>query len=254
LQEIRLTAEEYLAVAVESDIGCVRKNNEDSAGVFPGEDPARGTLLVVCDGMGGAAAGEVASRTAVETVREEYFKADPGVSPVAALESAVQAANEAIYRKAMENPDLGGMGTTCSAVVVVGREFWFAHVGDSRAYLATGGELHQLTRDHSLAAEYERTGDGGAAAARAKNVLTRCLGVRPDVKVDTPDAGAVPFPEGATLVLCSDGLTNQVEDGEILHMVAMHLPKGASQRLIQLARERGGPDNITVIVARLTRG
>jgi len=204
-----LTAEEVLAVAVESDIGCVRKNNEDSAGVFPGDDPARGTLLVVCDGMGGAAAGEVASQTAVETVRAEYLKADPGVDPAAAL---------------------------------------------SRAYLATGGELHQLTRDHSLAAEYERTGDGGAAAARAKNVLTRCLGVRPDVKVDTPEAGAVPFPDGATLVLCSDGLTNQVEDGEILHMVAMHLPKGASQRLIQLARERGGPDNITVVVARMTRG
>jgi protein phosphatase len=253
LQEIRLTADEYLAVAFESDLGCVRKNNEDSAGVFPGEDPARGSLLVVADGMGGAAAGEVASKTAVESVREAYFRPDSGSSPAEALTNAVVAANEAIYRKAIEHTNLAGMGTTCTAVAVVGREISFAHVGDSRAYLASGGELRQLTRDHSLAAEYERTGDGGAAAARAKNVLTRCLGVKPEVKVDGAE-GAISLPDDGTLVLCSDGLTNQVEDGEILHMVAMHLPEGACRRLVQLARERGGPDNITVVVARMTRG
>ena len=253
MQEIRLTTDDYLAVAVESDVGCVRKNNEDSAGIFPAEDPSHGTLLLVADGMGGAAAGEVASRTAVQTVREVYFAEVPSRGPEEALVLAVQAANEAIRQKALADTARAGMGTTCTAVVVVGHDLWFGHVGDSRAYLAAGGELRQLTRDHSLAAEYERTGDE-AAAARAKNVLTRCLGVRPDVKVDVPESGPIAFPDSATLVICSDGLTNQVQDGEILHMVMMHLPEGACRRLIALAKERGGPDNITVVVARITRG
>jgi protein phosphatase len=251
LEEIRLTdGSGTLVVAAVSDIGNVRKNNEDSFGVFPGERSDRGHLLLVADGMGGAAGGEVASRLAVERVHAGYQGGSGGSAPVA-LEAAVEDANAAIFRKSGEDPNLGGMGTTCTAVAVVGREIWFGHVGDSRAYLASGGELRQITRDHSLAAEFERQGGGGGAAARVKNVLTRCLGVKPEVKVDVPE-GPIAFPEDGCLVLCSDGLTNLVEDGEILHMASMHLPDSAAKRLVQLAKERGAPDNVTVIVARIS--
>ncbi len=252
MEEIQLTdGSGRLVVAALSDIGNVRKNNEDSYGVLPGQNAERGHLLMVADGMGGAAGGEVASRLAVERVQACYADPPPGSSAAAALESAVRDANAAIFQKSGDDPGLGGMGTTCTAVAVVGRQIWFGHVGDSRAYLATGGELNQITRDHSLAAEFERQGGSGGAAARVKNVLTRCLGVKPDVKVDTPDA-PIAFPEDGCLILCSDGLTNLVEDGEILHVASMHLPDGAAKRLVQLAKERGAPDNVTVIIARIS--
>lgn len=255
MEEIQLTpgSAERLAVASLSDVGCVRKNNEDSKGVFEGADPARGHLFVVADGMGGAAAGEVASGIAVETVRNKYFDPASGSHPLEALRVSVQAANAAIHHRAVEDPKLGGMGTTCTTMAVVGREIWFAHVGDTRLYVAANGSLTQLTRDHSLAAELARTGADAGAPARAKNVLTRCLGVKPEVKVDVSE-GPVRLPDDAVLVMCTDGLSNLVEDGEILHVVSMHLPDGACRRLVQLAKERGGPDNVTVIVARLTRG
>ena len=255
MEQIRLTPDstETLAVASLSDVGCVRKNNEDSKGVFEGSDAARGHLLVLADGMGGSAAGEVASGIAVETVRTAYFDASASGPPAEALRRAIEAANESIHRRAADDPRLGGMGTTCTAASVVGRSIWFAHVGDSRLYMAAGGSLTQLTRDHSLAAELARAGNRGGTPARAKNVLTRCLGVKPEVKVDVSEQ-AVPLSDDAALVLCTDGLTNLVEDGEILHVVSMHLPDGACRRLVQLAKERGAPDNVTVIVARLTRG
>lgn len=253
MEEIRLTPTEVLAVASLSDVGCVRKNNEDSKGVFAGADAARGHLFIVADGMGGAAAGEVASGIAVETVRATYFDPASGSRPADALRRSIETANASIHRRAVDDPKLGGMGTTCTAVAVVGRQVWFAHVGDTRAYVAANGNLAQLTRDHSLAAELARSGGEGGAPARAKNVLTRCLGVKPEVKVDVADQ-AVSLPDDSVLVMCTDGLTNLVEDGEILHVVSMHLPDGACKRLVTLAKERGGPDNVTVIVARLTRG
>ena len=242
---------EQLAVSRLSDIGCVRKNNEDSEGAFNGTDPAQGCLLVVADGMGGAAAGEVASGLAVEKVNEVYFASPPG-NPTAALKAAIEAANSAIFMKASDDPRLGGMGTTCTAVAVIGREAWFGHVGDSRAYHIRGADLAQLTKDHSLAAEFERKGGGGGAPARAKNVLTRCLGVKEEVKVDVSET-PTRLEDDSALVLCSDGLSNLVEDAEVLHNVAMHLPDSACKRLVQLAKDRGGPDNITVQVARISR-
>lgn len=252
MQEIPLTAggSDWLAVASLSDVGCVRDNNEDSIGVFPGEAPARGTLLIVADGMGGAAAGEVASRIAVETVKAHFFESSS--APPEALREALLAGNAAIHARSAEDPDLAGMGTTCTAVAVIGHELWFGHVGDSRAYLVEDGRLRQVTRDHSLAAEFERQSGEGGAPARARNVLTRCLGVRPFVEVDVSET-AIPFPEGAALVICSDGLCNQVDDGEIQQVVSMHRPDGACRRLVQLAKERGAPDNVSVAVGRVTR-
>ncbi|GJM44417.1 MAG: hypothetical protein DHS20C21_12590 [Gemmatimonadota bacterium] len=239
-----------LLVEAQTDVGCVRKNNEDSHGVFPGNAPGRGSLLVVADGMGGAAAGEVASGLAIDTVGAVYQDPGAGSGPVEALHAAVTRANRAIFERAAQDPRMGGMGTTCTAVAVVGDQAYYAHVGDSRAYMVTGGDLVQLTSDHSLAAEFERQGADGGAPARAKNVLTRCLGVKPEVKVDV-SSSPIQLAPGVTLVVCSDGLTNLVEDGEILRLAAMHLPDGACRRLVALALERGAPDNVTVITARL---
>lgn len=252
MQEIPLTAggTEWLAVASLSDVGCVRDNNEDSIGVFPGEDPSRGTLLVVADGMGGAAAGEVASRIAVETVGERFFESQG--PPAEALREALEAGNAAIHARSGADPSLSGMGTTCTAVAVIGREAWFGHVGDSRAYVVEQGRLRQVTRDHSLAAEFERHSGESGAPARARNVLTRCLGVRPFVEVDV-SAEPIRLAADGALIICSDGLCNQVDDGEIQHVVSLHRPDGACRRLVQLARERGAPDNVSVAVARVTR-
>jgi serine/threonine protein phosphatase PrpC len=252
LQEIPLVppGTGTLTVAWLTDVGCVRKNNEDAQGIFPGHESPKGSLIVLADGMGGAAAGEVASQLAVETVGRSYY-AEPSSSPGDSLRAAIEAANAAIYGRAAEDPKLGGMGTTCTAIAVVGREIWYGHVGDSRAYVVAGQTMTQITRDHSLAAEYERTGGEGGAPARARNVLTRCLGVKPEVKVDVPEE-PIRLEDDGVIVTCSDGLSNQVDDGEIFHVVSMHLPDGACKRLVQLAKERGGPDNITVQVARLS--
>jgi protein phosphatase len=252
LKEIRMNPEgtAVLLVAALSDVGCVRKNNEDNYGLFPAEDPSERSLFLVADGMGGAAAGEVASRLAVETVRDTFFASQSQRIPEA-LGHALQEANRAIYRKSLEDPpSYAGMGTTCTVAALLGADLWVGHVGDSRAYIAAAGTMTQITRDHSLAAELERRGDSRSRQAAAKHVLTRCLGVGDEVAVDV-SVNPIPLPDGASLVLCSDGLCNLVEPGEILHLVSMHLPEKACRRLIDLARERGAPDNITVIVARV---
>lgn len=253
LKEFRLNPEgtAYLMVSALSDVGCVRKNNEDSFGLFPAQDPSERSLFVIADGMGGAAAGEVASRLAVETLRESFLQTSPDLGVPAALEQAVQAANRAIFHKSGEDTSLAGMGTTCTAVAILGRRLWTGHVGDSRAYFASSGALQQLTRDHSLAAELERRGDPRASkTSGAKHVLTRCLGVGDELVVDVlPEP--VTFEDGNSLVICSDGLSNLVDEGEILHLVSMHLPEKACRRLVDLARERGAPDNVTVVVARM---
>ena len=171
--------------------------------------------------------------------------------PVAdALARAMRDANLSIYRKSTEDPALTGMGTTCTVAAISGSELWIGHVGDSRAYLATSKGMSQITRDHSLAAELERRGDARGKSPGAKHVLTRCLGVNEEVAIDV-SGDPLELPEGASLVLCSDGLCNLVDSGEILQLVTMHLPEKACRRLVDLARERGAPDNVTVLVARV---
>jgi protein phosphatase len=241
-----------LAVAALSDVGCVRSRNEDAQRVHPGESHERGSLCIVADGMGGAAGGEVASGIAVEKVQQIYYANGTTGTPAQALGSALEAANVAIYLKSEEDASLAGMGTTCTAIGIVGRALWWGHVGDSRAYRAHDGSIEQLTRDHSLAAELERQGGSGGAPARARNVLTRCLGVREAVRVDV--GGPVPLGIGDVVVLCSDGLSNQVEPAEILDAVTSLPPDGACRSLVRLARLRGGPDNITVLVGAIVPG
>jgi protein phosphatase len=230
-----------------SDLGCVRKNNEDSFGLFHEPGSGKGCLLVIADGMGGAAAGEVASRIAVEAIREGYF--DAATSDVSdALRDSVEEANRRIHDRAAENTEMTGMGTTCTVVAIQGHELVHGHVGDSRAYLVSGGGIRLLTQDHTLAAELARMVPHGVSPEGARNVLTRCLGNRPEVQVELGGQG-LELREGDALVLCSDGLSNMVSPEEILDAVTSGDPESACRRLVDTARERGGPDNITVIVA-----
>jgi serine/threonine protein phosphatase PrpC len=244
-----------LLVAGRSDLGCKRKNNEDAFGVFQPEDAARGCLLVLADGMGGAAAGEVASRLAVDTVGAAYEQWKKRGQARDALTHAIQSANRAVQSQASGDPSLEGMGTTCTVAALVGLELTIGHVGDSRAYLIRQGKIEQITQDHTLAGELARVAGsrGVAVPESSSHVLTRCIGAQPDVQVDVSPK-PIHLEDGARIVLCSDGLSNVVEAEEILDLVSTGTPAEGCDALIELARARGGADNITVIVGTLKRG
>lgn len=243
--EVRLNA------AAATDVGCVRENNEDCYGMNARPDTSRGALLVLADGMGGEAAGEIASSLAVETVREVYYEGMEGVEAPEALRRAMEMANQAILSRAGTDASLAGMGTTCTAAVFLGRDLWIGHIGDSRAYLVANDSITLLTRDHTLAAELaDMAGTRGVGGGGARNVLTRCLGSSPEIEVDMPEE-PVTLEAGDTVVLCSDGLSNLVDPDEIREAVGAGPPAKACRSLVRLARERGGPDNITVQVARV---
>lgn len=240
---------------MQSDVGRHRKANEDCGQVVRPADAqrqaAKGVLVLVADGMGGHAAGEVASRMAAETIRRVYYEHD-GMPPTA-LRHAFEQANRAVHAAARDDERLQGMGTTCTALVVRGAEAFIAHVGDSRLYWLREGAFRQLSEDHSLVAEMLRDGLLTEADARHhedRNVITRALGLHPTV-----DVALGPRPlrvqAGDCFVLCSDGLYDLVEDHEIAEAVAEAPPHAASARLIDLANARGGYDNITVGVVRI---
>jgi PPM family protein phosphatase len=241
-----------------TDVGLKREKNEDSFLV----DPDLG-LYVVADGMGGHAGGGTASKLAVATVqrflrdlrRDAPSTFDPApfdTSPLAEkLRASVEAACRTIYETAQADPSLAGMGTTVTAVLVQNRSVFLAHVGDSRCYLVRDGRIHQVSEDHSLVNEQLKAGAitlDEARTSRFRNIITRSVGFEEQVEVDLSALEGRP---GDHLLLCCDGLTNLVDDSEILEIVdAMPLPK-IPERLIHLANERGGDDNITVVVVRL---
>lgn len=244
-------------VAMATDVGLRRTQNEDQHGSWipssSDELERRGTLLVVADGMGGSQAGEVASRLAVETVLRSY-RAASGEDPAADLRRAVEEANRTIHDLGRTSFDLGGMGTTCTALVVRGTEAFVAHVGDSRAYLVNRGSISQLTQDHSLVAQLVREHELTAEQARVdprRNVVTRMVGVGETVQVDAFRV-STPLQAGDTLIVCSDGLHGQVTDEEIAAFATEADLGEACQRLISTANQRGGPDNITVVVGRVS--
>ncbi len=236
-----------------TDTGRKRDHNEDFLEALSPPDPARrqqkGELFIVADGMGGHQAGEVASESAVRTISREYY-ADPNPNVAAALSSAVQKANGVIHQRAQETPSQVGMGTTVVAAVARGNDLFLANVGDSRAYLLRNGQLRQITRDHSFVEEQIRAGILSREEARhhpQRNVITRALGAKPEVEVDTYGGTLVP---GDTLLLCSDGLSEPVGEEGIAHVLKQHSPGEAVPRLIGLANSRGGSDNISALVVR----
>ena len=233
-----------------TDIGCVRTSNQDSiAFVSPGDPEElrrRGVLAVVADGMGGHNGGEVASRVAVETICRRYF-ASHDDDPLRAIEQALLEANAAIFRYAEADRALSGMGTTATVLALIGRRMCFGHVGDSRLYRCSGGLLTQLTKDDTLVEQMVSEGLITAEQARyhpERNILLRSLGTHPDLRVTAE--GGDPPQLGDTFVLCSDGLYDGVEAREIAEVVEACDPQDACRRLIELARERGGSDNISV--------
>jgi len=234
-----------------TDLGCRRKINEDALGYFPPENSCGSHLLVVADGVGGSAAGEVASETAVDTICRTYRTNGEPSDPASAVFEAMQAANRAVFQKSATDPRLAGMATTCTCVAIKGETLVIGHVGDCRAYMSVGGELIQLTHDHSMANDYAREGRAlPAEMQNMANVLTRWLGQEDDVAVEMSEL--MEFKRNNILIICSDGLTKTVTNDEIMHTVSMHLPETACRKLVDLARQRGGPDNITIQVARLS--
>ncbi|MEM9068713.1 MAG: Stp1/IreP family PP2C-type Ser/Thr phosphatase [Myxococcota bacterium] len=226
-----------------SDVGRVRGHNED---YWLADDELR--LYVVCDGMGGHAAGEVASRTAAETLVEGLSADRPTTVEEgrARLEAAVHEANRRVYAMGAADKAKAGMGTTCTAVLFVDDRAVLAHVGDSRLYMVRDGEIHQLSSDHTFVAEAVKQGimtPEQAKRSEHTNVVTRAVGPSPQVLVDTLVFDVLP---GDTLLLCSDGLTEYLEDHELRDRLAAS--GSAAPGLVAVANERGGEDNITVLV------
>jgi serine/threonine protein phosphatase PrpC len=227
-------------VGAKTDTGRVREANEDA---FLVEAP----LFAVADGMGGHLAGDVASRTAVDTITtraEQDSPADPG-----SLARLVREANHEIWRKAQSDASLHGMGTTCTLAMLDDASLHIAHVGDSRAYLFREGDLSQITEDHTLVGRMVREGrlrPDEAERHPQRSIITRALGVDSDVEVDTQ---TIELQEGDRILLCSDGLTSMVDQDSIAEVLNDNAdPQDASERLVQLANDAGGEDNITVVV------
>jgi protein phosphatase len=219
--------------------GRKRRHNEDSYVLEP-------PLFVIADGMGGAKAGEVASGLAVSAAQDGPTDGESGEERVVAL---IEEANRRVYRRASEDREASGMGTTMTVALVEGDRVFFGHVGDSRAYLIRDGQLDQLTDDHSLVAELVRGGKLTPEEAEThpqRSVITRALGTEPDIDVDTFTVEAEP---NDVFMLCSDGLTTMVDDETILGAVEENRSnlKDAAKALINAANRGGGEDNITVI-------
>ncbi|MFH1755785.1 MAG: Stp1/IreP family PP2C-type Ser/Thr phosphatase [Candidatus Latescibacterota bacterium] len=241
-----------------TDTGKVRQQNEDSCGSFVPSDPdereKKGVLYIVADGMGGHRGGEVASRLAVATIRAHYYS-NQAITPAAALAEAFQEANRLIYERSQSDETLIGMGTTCTAMLIIGQEAFFAHVGDSRAYLSREGALRQITEDHSLVGEMLRAGLITREDARThpqRNVITKSLGVQKSVQADHPSTPFV-IESGDVFLLCSDGLTALVSDDDIKSALGAADSNSACSQLIDLANQKGGLDNITVQVIRIEK-
>ncbi|MFL5653439.1 MAG: Stp1/IreP family PP2C-type Ser/Thr phosphatase, partial [Ktedonobacteraceae bacterium] len=240
-----------LDVAQLTDVGRRREHNEDNMAYVIPKDPQvmakKGALFIVADGMGGHAAGEVASEIAVDTVSNMYYQ-DDSDDVATSLLHAIKRANALIHQRAAENMLRSGMGTTCVAAVLRGNMAYIANVGDSRAYIVRAGQVKQVSQDHSWVAEQVRAGlltEDQARTHAQRNVITRCLGTQADVEIDV-------FPElleeRDALVLCTDGLSGLVSDDEIRRIVDQAGPQESVYHLVERANENGGPDNITAIV------
>lgn len=251
-----------LSVAQQTDVGRRRPHNEDTMAHIIPEDAQvmaqKGALFIVADGMGGHAAGEVASELAVNTVCQEYYQhtgntGDEQPDIARSLIEAVKRANTVIHQRAQENIAHTGMGTTCVAAVLRGATAYIANVGDSRAYLVHQGQVRQITWDHSWVGEQVRAGiltPEQARHHRMRNVITRTLGHTTSVEVDLFTEN---LSEGDSLVLCSDGLSGSITDDELVRIVEQFVPQESVQHLVEYANAHDGNDNITAVIVRLSR-
>jgi PPM family protein phosphatase len=240
------TAVVHYAAAAVTDRGLKRPSNEDAFGYSVDHG-----VFLVCDGMGGAAAGEVASSLAVREMMKLLTARDAASQLPVEAEQAVAAANMAIYSRAQRNPKLGGMGTTLVSLLVEDRRAWMVNVGDSRGYRLRNGRLEQITLDHSLVEEQVRMGQMDpqeAARSPFKNVITRALGTQNCV---TPDVFDLDIAPGDLFLLCSDGLTRELSDSLIESLLRIDVPlQELCGRLVAAANKAGGHDNITCLLVR----
>lgn len=239
-----------------TDVGKKRTKNEDSFLINESVG-----LFIVADGMGGHSGGEFASRFAVTTIEEviQSLKNDPEATVISGVNSAdsqfgdrlryaIQMASQKIFDQALFDQGLKGMGTTVASLFVENKKACVANVGDSRVYLVRDGEIKQLTQDHSLVSEQMRAGlisEKDAQNHQFKNVITRSVGYQEEVEIDL---SYIDLQAQDKLVLCTDGLTNKLSDKEIFEMVQNHDRETSARELIRLANEKGGEDNITVLV------
>jgi protein phosphatase len=227
----------------QSDVGKKRGHNEDRYLL-----DTEMKLFAVADGMGGHRGGEVASALAVESL-DGYVREHGVADPVRAIVDGVRAANTRIHDVGVADPDLHGMGTTTSSILFRDDKAYVAHVGDSRVYLVRGGKIAQLTDDHSLVWQQMKAGiitEEQARKSPFRNIISRSVGVAADVEIDALEVGVQ---SGDTFVLCSDGLSGVVGDVEIKEATENNFLHRVPDVLVDLANERGGPDNVTVVVA-----
>ena len=247
-----------LQVAAITDVGMRRTTNQDSHALVVADTAelwqARGHFLMVADGMGAHAAGELASKLAADGIPHLYHK-HRDLSPPEALEKAIRETNSEVFRRGAANPDFHNMRTTGSVLVLLPQGAMAAHIGDSRIYRLRGNQLHQLTFDHSLQWELRASGQlppgSDIAASVPKNVITRSLGPNANVQIDLE--GPWPIELGDVYLLCSDGLTGRVEDHELGPIMGALPADEAARVLVDLANLRGGPDNCTILIAKVVK-
>jgi PPM family protein phosphatase len=240
-----------------TDVGLQRTNNEDSYLYWEPDSQddfvRKGRLAVVADGMGGYEGGQEASRLAVETVRYVYDNDFTG-NPQEVLVAALRFAHDTIQRYAFEHPELQGMGTTCTALAIVDRQLYFAHVGDSRLYLIRTGNISRLTRDHSYVSRLVENGivrSEDAESHPQRHILTAALGSGQEITPHVPEH-PVALEEGDLLLLCTDGLWSLVSDQDLASVTQSNPPAEACSKLVAMAIERGAPDNITLQLLRIS--
>ncbi|MFC1889703.1 Stp1/IreP family PP2C-type Ser/Thr phosphatase [Thermodesulfobacteriota bacterium] len=245
-----------LQVGSKQDIGRVRDENQDALAFVNPDDERilskKGHLFIVADGMGGHIGGRIASRIAVEAIENEYYS-NPSESPVISLTAALNKANSLILDKSIQDSSLEGMGTTCTTLVCKDDLVYFAHIGDSRAYQIQNGKIKKLTSDHSYVQKMIDEGLLKEEEARShpqSSVIIRSLGTKQNIEIDVSDP-PISIEPGDIFIICSDGLWDVVNDEEI-EDVAYHEkdPQCACDRLVSLANERGGPDNISILILR----
>lgn len=231
-----------------TDVGIERKVNQDTVYASDSGVGNLPNLYIVADGMGGELAGDYASAKCVETVVDGIL-ASKESEPVKILEQVIQSANQIIYKESKSNPAKAGMGTTLVVATFVDGHLYVANVGDSRLYVATATKLLQITKDHSVVAELVRTGEldeDDARTDKRKNMITRAVGAEEGISADYFD---VILKGNEKVLLCSDGLTNMVEDKDIYSIIkSADSLEGRANKLVQLANDNGGKDNISVIV------